>query len=431
MSFAFALRMAAMLVLHSYRIGAGEDHFEFGWEMGRVARCLAQGQGFASPMPEPTGPTAIVGPLYPLLIAAVFKLFGIYSSASAVVILVLQSVFSSLTCLFIYLCGRDTVGEMAGKLSALCWAVFPLNVFFTLTRVWETAITAMFVAALFWYMLRLRQSLSIWRWAGAGALAGVAGLINTSLVVLVVPFGVWALLRSRVRLMPPIVVALLTCLAVVWPWLARNHAEFGKFMLRSNFAMEFRVGNNELSPGQKVEALHPANTPYLNQHWRQLGESRFMVEESKFNSRFVAANPGWFTLAIVNRMVNYWTGAWIVPTADFPNNWLVIVPTSILSMLGLLGVRRMFYDHNPAALMYAGCLLIYPVVYYLTTSQPRFYHAIAPLLIVPAAFWVLQLSNKVAAPGADSSSSLPETPVHRGAHAREGGAPSGTPFDLA
>jgi 4-amino-4-deoxy-L-arabinose transferase-like glycosyltransferase len=390
--FAFALRLSVMFATSSYHVENDDtDHFGFGWEMGRVARSLAQGEGFSSPLPSPTGPTAIVGPVYPLLLALIFKVFGVYSTGSAVAVRVVQSVFSSLTCLFVYLCGRDTMGESTGKLAALAWAVFPLNIFFTVTKVWETSLTALLMAALFWYMLPVRHSLSAWRWSTTGALLGIAALINTSLVVLIIPFTLSALWRNRTRLFRPATVGALTCLAVVSPWLVRNYVEFGKLMLRSNFPLEFRVGNNEWSRGQKVEALHPSNAPSVNQHWQDVGETRFMAEERDFNSRFLAAHPTRFAFATLNRIVNYWTGAWIAPTVDFPNSWPVIIGTSLVTLLGLLGVRRLFYSGNSSAFMYAGCLFIYPWPYYLTTSQPRFYHAITPLLIVLGAFWVLNL----------------------------------------
>jgi len=407
--FAFAVRLSVMIATSSYHIENGSDHFGFGWEMGRVARSLAEGHGFSSPLPSPTGSTAIVGPVYPLLLALIFKVFGVYSTASAGVILTIQSVFSSLTCLFVYLCGRDTVGEATGRLAAIAWAVFPLNIFFTVTRVWETSLTALLTAALFWYMLPLRHSLSASRWAATGALLAISALINTSLVGLAVPFGLSALWRQRTRLCGPATAALLTCIVVVSPWLMRNYVEFGRLMLRSNFPLEFRVGNNEWSPGQKLEDLHPAKSPYLNQHWHDVGEARFMAEERDLNSRFLAAHPGLFAFATVNRIVNYWTGAWITPTIDFPNRWPVIIGTSIVSLLGFLGVRRMLYDGNSAAFMYAGCLFVYPLLYYVTTSQPRFYYAITPLLILPGAFWVLHRVNKTTEPMTAQRKSNPET----------------------
>ena len=52
---------------------------------------------FSSPLHADTGPTAWMTPIYPFLLACVFKVFGIYTKASAIFMLSLDSLFSALT----------------------------------------------------------------------------------------------------------------------------------------------------------------------------------------------------------------------------------------------------------------------------------------------------------------------------------------------
>jgi len=54
----FVLQIACIGLFHQYRVRPGNDNFEFGWEMGRVARSIALGQGFSNPYEGNTGPTA-------------------------------------------------------------------------------------------------------------------------------------------------------------------------------------------------------------------------------------------------------------------------------------------------------------------------------------------------------------------------------------
>jgi hypothetical protein len=65
----FALRVAVILIGHTYHIRSEFDHFNFGFEAGRIGRSLATGQGYSSPFNGPSGPTAWLPPLYPLLLA--------------------------------------------------------------------------------------------------------------------------------------------------------------------------------------------------------------------------------------------------------------------------------------------------------------------------------------------------------------------------
>jgi len=99
---ALLLRLAVITIGHTYRITPRRDHFQFGWEMGRIARSIALGQGFSSPTDLSTGPSAWAPPVYPYVLAGIFRVFGIYSNASAWMILAFNSLFSALTCITLY-----------------------------------------------------------------------------------------------------------------------------------------------------------------------------------------------------------------------------------------------------------------------------------------------------------------------------------------
>src|ERR1700688_4998344 len=80
---ALILRLVVMGFAYKIQLDPAQDHWTFGWETGRVARSIVTGHGFSSPYPEPSGPTALMPPVYEYLLAGVFKLFGIYTAASA------------------------------------------------------------------------------------------------------------------------------------------------------------------------------------------------------------------------------------------------------------------------------------------------------------------------------------------------------------
>src|SRR5438270_9442114 len=94
---AFLLRLAVITIGHTYQITPRRDHFQYGWEMGRLARSIAIGQGFSSPTDVPSGPSAWEPPLYPYLLAGRFNPFGVHSAVSEWVTLTIKSVLSLLT----------------------------------------------------------------------------------------------------------------------------------------------------------------------------------------------------------------------------------------------------------------------------------------------------------------------------------------------
>ena len=92
---AFAVRVLYILVARTYHVRLANDHFQFAWEMGRIARALATGYGFADPFAGHTGPTAWSPPVYPLLLAGIFKLFGVYTAIQSTFMSTLDGVVRS------------------------------------------------------------------------------------------------------------------------------------------------------------------------------------------------------------------------------------------------------------------------------------------------------------------------------------------------
>src|SRR6185437_10322514 len=134
---AFILRVLYITLAHTYHIRLEQDHFQFGWEMGRVARALATGYGYADPFVGYTGPTAWVPPLYPLLLAGVFKLFGVYTALSAGVILTVNSVFSAATAPLIYKIAARCYNRKVAVWSAWIWVLYPAAMQYAVRWVWE------------------------------------------------------------------------------------------------------------------------------------------------------------------------------------------------------------------------------------------------------------------------------------------------------
>src|SRR5271170_6053920 len=100
---ALIVRVLYITLAHTYRIRPFEDHFDFGWEMARIARAVVTGHGYADPfITGHTGPTAWLPPTYTLIIATAFKLFGVYTPLSAWVLLAVNSIFSAATVPAIY-----------------------------------------------------------------------------------------------------------------------------------------------------------------------------------------------------------------------------------------------------------------------------------------------------------------------------------------
>ena len=154
---ALAIRLVVMVFLLPEQLDPSRDHWHFGYETGRIARSIVQGHGFSSPLFAETGPTAWMSPVYPYIVAGVFKVFGIYTKASAVVLLSLNALTSALTCIPIFLIARRTFGGRAAKWAGWGWVFFPYAVYFPVERIWETWLATLLMTLLFLFALHLES----------------------------------------------------------------------------------------------------------------------------------------------------------------------------------------------------------------------------------------------------------------------------------
>jgi 4-amino-4-deoxy-L-arabinose transferase-like glycosyltransferase len=396
---AFALRVGWIVVAHTYKFKTVDDNFSFGWEMGRIGRALAQGQGFSNPFNEITGPTAWEPPLYPFLIAGVFKLFGIYTQASALVVLSLNSFFSALTCIPIFLIAKRCFSEKVAVWSAWLWALLPFVMYWCTRWVWETSLAALLLALVFWLTLELEERDGLKPWLEFGLLWGIAGLTNTSLMGFLPASGLWAWYRRWKRGKPSlagVALASLVFAACTVPWMVRNYRTFGFMFLRSNFGAELRIGNGPGADGTWREYLHPTQNVYQMQRYRQLGEVAYVAERKREAIAFIREDYPRFVDLSVKRFIYYWGGA---PRASdnsalAPLKNLAFLASSVLAFWGL---GRALGKQRPGAWLFFWLVLCFPAVYYAVFPHPRYRHPIEPVLLILIVYVISEARKKAVA----------------------------------
>ena len=394
---AFVLRVIWIVAAHTYRFKTLDENFSFGWEMGRIGRSLAQGQGFSNPFNQATGPTAWEPPLYPFLIAAVFKLFGIYTHASALVLLCINSLFSALTCVPIFLIAKRCFSDKVAIWTAWIWAVLPSVMFWCTRWVWETSLAALLLALIFWLTLDLEEREGLTPWLQFGLVWGIAALTNTSLLAFLPAAGLWAWYRRwkrGKRSLAGVMLASLLFIACIAPWTARNYRIFGRLMfLRSNFGAELRIGNGPGADGTWQEYLHPTQNIYQMRLYRQLGETAYIDRRKREAMAFLRGDYGRFIGLCVKRFVYYWAGA---PRAS-ETPALVLVKNSVFlasSVLAFWGLGRALRKRRPGAWLFFWLILCYPAIYYAVFPHPRYRHPIEPELGILIVYVISEAERK-------------------------------------
>ncbi|MEI9979738.1 MAG: hypothetical protein WDN23_12230 [Edaphobacter sp.] len=404
----FLIRVLYITIVHTYRIRHQEDHLQFGWEMGRIARALATGYGYADPFTGHSGPTAWSPPLYPLLIAGVFKVFGVYTAASAWVLLTINSAFSAATSSVVYEIAarcfhRTGRGRKIALWSGWLWALYPAAMQFAVRWIWDMCLTAFLFSKIFAVALRVRgvgeestdgEGSTTMRWAAFGLLAGAVTLLNSTLLLFLPVCGLWMLagvLKAKAPVGPTLARGLLACavtLACLAPWTIRNYHVFHTFIpMRGNLGAELHQSISPENGGFPWGATIPVcDVCPVFQQYRQMGEAAYVRREGELAKQEIASHKLRFVEYSLKRFYFFWVS---VPKPPEKGVFIEAVREAdyfFLNLASLLGLVLALKNRIPGAVLFAWAFALVPFTYYLITVQARFRHPLEPIMLILAVY---------------------------------------------
>jgi hypothetical protein len=398
------VRIAYVTLAHTYRVTRFEDHFEFGWEAARIARSVATGHGYGNPfILGGTGPTAWLPPLFPLLIAACFKLFGPYTPLAAWAVLAGDCLFSAATASAVYEIATRCFNPRVAIWSGWLWALYPAAMQYAVKWVWETTLTTMLFAWVLVLALRVRgigdsseagQPQTFRRWLLFGLLWGLIGLCNPSLLLFLPVCGVWMLmgaknLRRSIQMATASGLVFFACLA---PWIWRNWQVFHAFVpMRGNFGAEYYYGNRPDAEGFPWGVII-ASKPDLERYAR-IGEIRYVKELGDKATANIHADARHFVLLTIKRFYFFWVS---VPHPLAKSAFLEYfreLHYCFFSITGLLGLALALRHRIAASWIFALAFLILPMTYYFVTVAARFRHPLEPLIAILTVYLFQSVEN--------------------------------------
>jgi 4-amino-4-deoxy-L-arabinose transferase-like glycosyltransferase len=393
---ALLVRLIVVAFVYQGFLDPGRDHWEFGWEVGMVAKSIATGHGFANPFWGETGPTAWLTPVFPYVLAGIFILFGIKTKAAAIAMLALNSLFSAITCVPIFFTAKKTFGIRAAKWAAWTWAFFPYAIFYSADSMWYECFLTLLLTLLVLFALHLENAASLWAWTAFGVLAGITTL-TTPVVLGVLPFMMgWVCYRLRQQArnwLVPTATAVLALLTTVAPWSIRNYQTFHRpVFLKDNFWMEMCVGNVGNDRHWWNGAVHPAGRAEEVAEIQRVGELAYLEEKRKLALDFIETHPGIYVWRSVRRIVFMWTGFW-----SFEREYLREEPfdpaniffCTVFTVFALFGLRKAFREKRDGAILYALILGTFPIIFYVTHPDLAYRHPIDPEVVILGAYAIV------------------------------------------
>ena len=405
---AFAIRFIVVCCAFRNVANPVNTHAEFGFEMGWTARSIAMGHGFSGPFQSITGATAIVPPLYPYLLAGIFKLFGLYTPLAAFVTLLMNSVFSSLTCIPVYGAAREASDERLARWAALGWAIYPFAVYFSAARVWDYALTSLVFACCFWWAMRLHRAMKVRTWVLFGVVFGVGALSNPSIVSMLpilLMIAVWRGRQIGVPAFKRAMIAFAAFVLTIAPWTVRNARVLHiAAPLRDGFWLELYAGNIGDPTNSNSPSAHPASNPTEMALYAQMGEPDYMAQKRAIAIETIRENKRVFVHASYRRFLRYWTGYWSLSRDylqhepfDLPN-----VPfCTTLSLFLLCGLVTWGRNRRDTLLPFALLVAVFPIPYYLTHASMDYRQPVEPELAILITAGMLAVRDRVTADAAE------------------------------
>ncbi|HEV2400010.1 MAG TPA: glycosyltransferase family 39 protein [Candidatus Sulfotelmatobacter sp.] len=396
---ALAVRLAVIpFVYHDWTDPFVLDH----WAFGLVARSIVSGHGFGNVFARNTGSTAVLPPVYSYLLAGIFKIFGIETTASVLAALSLNSLFSALTCAPVFLIAKRGLGDRVGKWAGWGWAFYPYGIYYGADWAWSTCLVTLELAWLFWFAWRLENSSRIRDWLLFGLFGGFAALTEP-VVLSVVPFlALWTLIRrfrDHQSWAGPLLAGAIGALAIMSPWIVRNYETFHRFIpVRSGYGLELYIGNNGYSTRWVNSSLHLNHNDDELHEYERVGEMAYMDHKMQQAKSYIRSHPAWFVWMTGRRILYMWTGYWSFSREylkDEPLDPPNIFVDTIMTILALLGLRRLFL-RDTLGVRFLIVLFFFPLAYYFSHPETYYFRPVDPLIVVLAAVTIAGKPKKEA-----------------------------------
>lgn len=367
----FALALAIRLLL------------AFGWpalgtlpptEMERTARNWAETGELGNPYLTPTGPTAHVAPLYPLMLGLVYRIGGTEQPGPPGQWL-LGCTLSALRCaLMLPLAVVLGLGLRTGLIAAIASCFVITAVGTEIRGAWEAPAAAL--ALMFFVWLAARREEKPWSRPGrdaflVGLAAGAALLLSPALLFTLAALLAWTLARhaTRRQWLTGMALAAVGALLVLAPWVYRNARVLGSPVLfRTNFGLELSLAYNDAGEAtaldKRILERHPLKNAAVSQRVATVGEVAFNRERQREALDWIAAHPG-KAAELAALHVFYF---WFPPAPSLP----AAILRAMLTIAAILGYAAVVRKRSPAGVLIGLVWITFPLIYYVLYWSSRY-----------------------------------------------------------
>jgi hypothetical protein len=213
-----------------------------------------------------------------------------------------------------------------------------------------------------------------------------------AVVPLLALWTVYARARQGHAWIAPLFAGAIGAIAILSPWIIRNYEVFHRFIpVRSGYGLELYIGNNGYSTRWVNSSLHPNHNDAELEEYKRVGEMAYMDHKKQQAQTYIGAHPGWFVWMSCRRALYIWTGYWSFSREylkDEPLDPPNIFVAATMTILALIGLRRVFWRDRALGVRFAIVLIFFPLAYYFSHPETYYFRPVDPIIVVLAAVTV-------------------------------------------
>lgn len=379
-------------------------------EAGVIAHALISGKGFslATPGSQEYHPTAIQAPVFPLVLAGLYSLFG-ENDLAYLTLAILQTLLSIWLCYLIYCIGTLVLDKKTGLLAMGFAAFYPIFIIYSgrITNTMISIVTVAWFIYLFLKFILCKESSRSRNTFGNGVLLGVsAGLAILAepimLGFIILCFAGYIFIKIQNKTFHFLFIAILVAAAVVLPWTIRNYLVFQNFIpVRTMFGINLWQGNNPEATGTD---MLPNGRPMYDRLPPEYADSKIPEPERdaimlQLAKEYIVSHPGTAFSLFLKKCYYFW---WFPPkeivshtAAQYAK--FMRIPYLLLLLLAFIGTGITLREKRYAMvslfwLLFFTYMFVYGITHF---GHFRYRAPIEPYLLILAAYGLIYLIDKI------------------------------------
>ena len=281
-------------------------------------------------------PTVFVMPFYPLLLAALFKIFG-FGILGLQAVRVVQAIISCASILIVFLIAKKLFNLKTAYIAAIFYAFYIPNIVTSGYFLTETLFTFLLIFIIYLSLVFVESPGKL-KFAALGLLYTLAVLCRPTIALFPVFLLIYCLFRKvkYTDLIAPFMAFSLVFIIIMAPWWIRNYKEYSEFIPLS------AASGNPMLQGTYVNYEQtPENTVYykLGSNAFETNKIEVNVAKTRMKSEFKKDFWGYLNWYTFKKTIYFWYSAF------YWKHFFGIggIPVLCMHYILLLGIPVLFY----------------------------------------------------------------------------------------